>query len=337
MTQLPNEYAWIGQYTAGARVLAYFCEDDKDELHRRQIDINKKLGIDEPQSALRQFHMQSRAGMENLLMIFDKGVGTPTPFYKQIVADITKTKAQVVILDNAAQLFGGNENDRREVTQFINLLHRLAGETATTIILLGHPAKPEASEYSGSTAWDACFRSRLYFARPKKEDGDETDPNAADMRVLRRPKANYSRIGDEVHVKWSEGAFVSISGDLSNIVDRIAMRNVEKQAREKFLELLDKFTEQGRNLSHSPQAKNYAPKMMGAMQDNGGHTKKQFSEAMESLLNEGVIMANAKIGAHANRTPMKGIARTENITQKNDSDSADPSSDDCTEVHNGSL
>lgn len=113
--------------------------------------------------------------------------------------------------------------------------------------------------------------------------------------------------------------------------------NLEKQVQDKFLALLDKFTAQGRNVSHSPQAKNYAPKIMGTMKDNGGYAKKQFEDAMETLLNDGVITANAIIGARANRTKMKGIARTENTTQKNDGDPADSGGDDCTEVHNGSL
>ena len=191
------DYDWVGLSCIGCPVLAYFCEDDKDELHRRQASINYQLGIDDTETELKNFHMRSRVGMSNLLMIFYNGVGTPTPFYDQIVADIAETSAKVVILDNVAQLFGGNENDRGEVTQFVNLLHKIANEHDVTPILLGHPAKGIGSEYSGSTAWDACFRGRIYLGRPSGKDDENNNDDAADFRVMRKSKANYGRVGEE--------------------------------------------------------------------------------------------------------------------------------------------
>ena len=307
MSILPIDYAWLGQKSAGCVVLAYFCEDDPDELHRRQLAINQRMGISDPQNQLKHFYLESRAGRDNLLMTFDKSVGKPTAFYAQIVADIQKTKATVVILDNSAQLFGGNENDRCEVTQFINLLHKLANEQKVTPILLGHPAKGDGSEYSGSTAWDACFRSRLFLSRVKKEADDTTD-DVADLRILRRSKANYGRIGEEILIRWHEGCFVTENATAEDTVERIDRRNQEKKVREKFLELLDRLTEQGRNVSHSKQAQNYAPKVMAPLPESG-FTKKQFMAAMEDLLNDRVIEANAAIGQRGNRSRVFGLAR----------------------------
>lgn len=327
---LSNNYAWAGQNTTGAVVLGYFCEDDQDELHRRQIDINKNYAIENPQEQLRTFYLQSRTGMENLLMSFKDGVGTPCKFYHQIVSDIHHYKAEFVILDNAAQLFGGNENYRSEVTQFVNLLHRLSSETGVTILVLGHPAKADGSEYSGSTAWDACFRSRLFFGRPK--DKDQESSAAGDMRILRRSKANYSRVGDEVQLRWHEGVFVVVAGEVSDAVARIDKRNHEKLACDKFLEQLDKLTAQGRNVSHSVNAKNYAPRVM----KTEGISKKQLAEAMETLLDNGTIIANAKVGNRPNRGRVFGLVRAETLNPEEPKE-PEVEENDCDEVHAGHV
>jgi RecA-family ATPase len=55
-----------------------------------------------------------------------------------------------------AHLFAGNENDRGEVTRFINALNRLAGETGAAVLLLGHPNKAGDS-YSGSMPHRECY------------------------------------------------------------------------------------------------------------------------------------------------------------------------------------
>jgi RecA-family ATPase len=63
-----------------------------------------------------------------------------------------------VFLDNLSHLFTGNENDRGDVTRFLNLLNRLAGETGVAIVLLGHTPKAfnqgntRGNGHSGSTA-----------------------------------------------------------------------------------------------------------------------------------------------------------------------------------------
>ena len=63
---------------------------------------------------------------------------------------------------------------------------------------------------SGSTGWDAGFRSRLSLRTPqpdKDEHGeplDEADPYA---RVLQRKKANYALREDEIELFWKAGVF----------------------------------------------------------------------------------------------------------------------------------
>lgn len=84
--------------------------------------------------------------------------------------------ADLVIIDNASDTFGGNENSRRQVKAFIRRLAReIARRNNAAVVLLAHIAKDAAkggakgNSYSGSTAWHNGARSRL--ALVEVEDG----------------------------------------------------------------------------------------------------------------------------------------------------------------------
>jgi len=220
-------------------------------------------------------------------MSFSGGIGVKTKFFRKIEDDIKATNAQFLILDNAAQLFGGNENDRREVTQFVNALHSLIHGGDLTILMLGHPPKQSGQgtshEYSGSTAWDACFRSRLWFGRPDGENDEETKEH----RMLTKRKANYSSIGD------------SVKQDLS-FVDKLEISAKQKDAKHEFLERLAILNNSNRYVSHSPNSGNYAPRVMVAM-GNTTTSKKLLEKAMQLLLADGKIIANAEVGKIGSR------------------------------------
>jgi hypothetical protein len=87
------------------------------------------------------------------------------------------------------------------------------------------------------------------------------------------------------------------------------MRLRQGQVCQAFLDCLDKLTNQGRNVSHSPRAQNYAPKLMTGMPEAQNATKEELAVAIESLFAQGRIEANREIGRRTNRTPITGIAR----------------------------
>src|SRR6185369_7720365 len=74
---------WIGLPVDQRRCLYFACEDSRDELHRRQADINRQYGIDF--AALKDVLWLPRLGMDNLLMTFPGGVATLTPVFWQLV------------------------------------------------------------------------------------------------------------------------------------------------------------------------------------------------------------------------------------------------------------
>src|SRR3954452_11924561 len=186
-----------------APVLGIFCEDDDDELWRRQCRINDVTGIRMKQ--LGYFAAQGRLGMPNLLMTFPKGKPpTALQLGYDINAKVSEIDAKLIILDNAAQIFGGEENSRSEVTTFINALNGLARQRRSSVLMLGHPPKSGA-EYSGSTAWHSVVRCMWTLGKVVEKDQEDEGEEWSEVMILTRSKANYAPSGEELRLRWVDG------------------------------------------------------------------------------------------------------------------------------------
>ena len=91
-----------------------------------------------------------------------------------------------VIVDNASDTYGGNENQRRQVRRFIRRMTQEAKANHAAVVLLAHIDKNAAknggrgNNFSGSTQWHNSVRSRLALV-----ESDETGIE------LVHEKANY--------------------------------------------------------------------------------------------------------------------------------------------------
>lgn len=181
------------------------CEDDPEELHRRQEAICAGLGIT-LESTRGRLYLKSLYGEDgNELCTFSvERKIIPSKRFHDIVQTAVALGIRFVVLDNTSHMFTGNENARSEVAAFVNLCNRMARDIGGSVIVVGFPNKAGDS-YSGSTAWENQVRSRLFLETPKNDDGAVID---ADYRVLRNEKANYARKGAEIGFMWSHGTFV---------------------------------------------------------------------------------------------------------------------------------
>ena len=182
---------------------------------------------------------------------------------------------KILIIDTLADTFGGNENVRPEVRKFVaNCLGGIAKEVGCAVLVTGHPSRAglqTGSGDSGSTAWHNSVRSRLYL--------DNSHNN--DERVLKRMKSNYASMEDsEIQLRWNEGVFEEIAP-----LTDLELVQQHQHAQEAFMQRLDVLTNQERCLSSSPNATNYAPKVMAQMQDEHENvTKDSLVTAMNNLL-----------------------------------------------------
>lgn len=285
MTSCGTGQLFLGFDVMPCRALGMFCEDDRDELHRRQAATNFAVGANF--GDLENVFWLPRVGCENLLMTFAAdGRGEASPLFSQVVNLAVERGVQLVIIDTAADVFAGNENIRPQVRQFIALLTRLARAIDGAVLLLAHPSqtgRASGSGDGGSTAWNNSVRSRLYLKRPEAAGGNMPD---ADIRVLSRLKANYAAAGVEVTLRYSRGAF-ALEGSAEPDGDSYYRSRATEQA---FLSGMSELAAKNIRCNvHKGQA-NYAPKVLREKT----HTAAAYSEdeleaAMNRLLRDGKI------------------------------------------------
>lgn len=108
------------------------------------------------------------------------------------------TGASLLIIDNASDAYGADENARAQVRAFMRRLSSLARANDGGLVLLAHVDKSTAkhgaqgNSYSGSTAWHNSARSRLALVEEKG------------VVELRHEKANLSRRADPVILTYAE-------------------------------------------------------------------------------------------------------------------------------------
>jgi RecA-family ATPase/5S rRNA maturation endonuclease (ribonuclease M5) len=244
---------WLGTMPEIGPVLGIFCEDDESEIHRRLARMVKHYGASF--ADLADLHLISLAGQDALLAAPNRtGLIMPTPLFTRMKDTARALRPRLILIDNSADVFGGNENDRAQVRQFIGLMRGLAIASGAAILLTSHPSLTgmnTGSGLSGSTAWNASVRSRLYLKRAATEKDEEPDP---DLRVVEVMKANYGPVGETITVRWKDGLFLPVPAPGS--LERMAR---EQRVDDLFLRLLDRWNEHGRPVSDKLNANSYAP------------------------------------------------------------------------------
>ena len=291
---------FFGCDVARSPVLGIFGEDDSEELQRRQWRINQACGL--KFADLADLHLEGAAGLDNMLCGFPGGAPNIGPLYEPLIAKANEVKAGLIILDNRAQMFLGNENDRSQATYSANLAAGIARTIGGCVLLLGHDAKSAESEYSGSTAWDAVTRSRWWLHRV--ENGKNEEPDL----VLERRKTNYAP-PDSIKLVWRDGVLFASDARHMTQADLLALKMRKGAACQVFLDALDVLTKQQRPVSHSKQARNYAPRFMRSAGLAAGFSVSELEEAMNTLFADQRILANQVVGKRTNRSTITGIAR----------------------------
>lgn len=253
------------------------AEDDDRENHWRLRKIAHAIGTTLDSLAGKLSVVSLRGRLNNELATFDsEGKLRPTPAFALLRSTIETTGAKLIVLDNVGHLFIGNENDRGQVTGFINLLYQLCRELGVTIVLVAHPNKAGDS-YSGSTAWLNAVRSQIVLARP--ETG--YDPDA---RVLTLGKANYARPDQQLTFRWYDFALI-LDTDLTEErraeVGAIIRANTENAA---FMACLAERATQGEGRQVGPKTgPNYAPTQFEGMPQARGLKRDHLKAAMNRL------------------------------------------------------
>lgn len=237
--------------TKPSKVLILSGEDEARTVHFRVANICQDLGL--TISELRDRLVVYDLTQADCVLWRDGG---PTE-RMQWLADVTvATKANVVIIDNASDVFASNENDRTEVRGFMRALNLIANFTRAAVLLLAHVDKASVrggvgldsnTTFSGSTAWNNSARSRWAMVRD------------ANNVVLRHEKCNLGPLQEELRIEFDTTAkvfkrFGTIPGQKAA---QTLMRNSQRAV---ILQLISRASAAGVNLSmnsNSPRSNIY--------------------------------------------------------------------------------
>lgn len=286
------------------KTLFWACEDDHDELWRRQVAIASWLdaGLD---AFTENLVIVPRHGLENALVVAEMGRLLFTPLIGHLTEQAGDLKADVVVLDNVAQLFGASENDRHAVTAFMNALAgALPGKA---VLLLAHPAKAAGSEFSGSSAWENVARTRLFLGSTLPDQKLEADEEPADdVRYLSRRKANYSA-KDWRRFSLKDGVLVPDAVETGGgIVGHLRDQATERIVMEG-LKRLNGMSMWPTAAKNSPR---YLPKMLADYKYTEGRSMKELGDAMRRLMTDGKLELGKVARYGSNRNPMEGLRTT---------------------------
>jgi hypothetical protein len=291
---------YVGTIQKARRVLYWSCEDDHDELWRRQIAICDYLRtrlVD-----LKNLLVIPRLGQRNDLMLVTHDGWSFTSVMEELEKIVVENKIEVLFLDTVAQACP-NEIDRHIVTTFCNKFAGLTPGLAT--VLIAHPSRTLGAEFSGSTAWEAAVRMRWLFANklPDTQIAGEPDEEAPDdeIRFLAKRKANYTN-KDWVKLRYERGIFVPeyvtdqgyVSATMRSVAESIVMKAMEDFA--------------GMNIvtTDSGNSPSFLPKMILEHHMAQNATRKHLTEAMRDLMRRHVIVRTTA-GKYDNRKDRIGL------------------------------
>lgn len=184
MTAVATGKPWLSIDVKQVKTYALFCEDEKEDLIRKQCAINElyQLNADFPDLA-NNIRLLSRAGENNSLIVFnDSYTGRLTPYFYDLLEDIKSFQPKLVILDAASDLFGGDENICTHRRQFMQLCCANIARTVNCAVLL----------CKHDTNIDMWHNRALYLSRSEE---------ARDERVLHCGRSSHL-------LRYQNGVFV---------------------------------------------------------------------------------------------------------------------------------
>jgi RecA-family ATPase len=280
---------WLGAMPELGPAFYLGAEDEEDEIHRRLAAIAEHYGV--------TFEYLIDGGLRALCLLGKdatlcaatgkSGRVETTDLYRQLREQAGDLKPKNISIDTLTRAFAGSEIDRGQVHAFAMHMQALAMVTAGgSVTILAHPSLQgiaSGSGISGSTGWHNAFRFRQYLRGIKAEDGEPIDQ---DVRELAFIKNQYGPLAETIVLRYRGGLFLPEAGANFEQAER------ETKAEEVFLELLRRFSAEGRQVSANKSV-TYAPALFAKEGEarSIGITRRDLEHALSRLFKAGRVRA----------------------------------------------
>lgn len=260
--------------THQANVVFYSAEDGERVLRSRLAKLCTALGVEQ-------------TALDGKLILIDASDSDPTlfratdlPALANLASLATQHRANLIVIDNASDVFDGDEIKRAAVRGFIRSIRRHLARPGRAVLLLAHINKVAAGnarsseDYSGSTAWHNSVRSRLSLSR-------ESD----DTLLVEHMKANHGPKAASIRLEWRDGvpsfANIWLDGEVA-----VKERNEAKQA---ILGVIQAIEHRGGRIPTAPNGSHSTYKIVSADAKFPKLDKMLFAQLMDELQDSGQI------------------------------------------------
>ena len=291
---------FMGLQTKQSKVLVLSGEDEARTVHFRVGNICQEM----------QVPMQSLQGRMTVYDLTQHDCvlwrdGHPTSRMQWLADEAVRTKAQVIVIDNASDVFADNENDRTAVRGFMRALNLIAHVTRAAVLLLAHVDKASVrmgagsdtnSTFSGSTAWNNSARSRWAMVR----DGQTV--------TIRHEKCNLGPLQDEIRVEFDTSSktfkrFGTVPGATAAAA---LLRNGQRVA---VMRLLAEAESAGQRLSMSAQDNTNPWLALKGAEEFPRIDRREFFSMLFEMQRDGLVQEQEYV--RENRTKARQLVLTE--------------------------
>ena len=241
----------FGQPCDQGRAVFVSLEDGRAIVRHRLATICKEWNI-APELLVNRLTIADGTDWPELFSA-DRDDGQVTPTYREL-RNLAQG-ADLVLIDNASDGFGGDEIKRRQVRAFIRSLGAIAKAENTALLLLAHVDKSTSKKlnqdsegYSGSTAWHNSVRSRLFMERVS--DGG--------LRIAHQ-KANLGQTAELLNLVWPKDGLPEVAHTMAP--EGLVFAN--EQHTKNLLRLIAEFGERGEHVTSATTSRTNAAKLLG--------------------------------------------------------------------------
>ena len=212
------EYDDFGTHNDPKHIVFATYEDEPAEIKRRLNALTSSFDWIASERKIIEEHLHI-VDMRGIGSVWGPGAGN----HIAITGELLRTGealrkvcedigARLLILDPLSGAFGGNENDRTAVYDFVSSFRGWGDAAKCAMLVIGHlpkGAEGRAAGFSGSTAWEASARSMwLIGTKERDEDEDEGKRKRGDQSedeetyyALQHTKSNYAMKQKDIPLK----------------------------------------------------------------------------------------------------------------------------------------
>ena len=224
---LDPDFGKVADFTARRDVVFATWEDEPAEIKRRlQTLADEMPWIEDTMDTIhRHLHIVDMRGIGS---VWGPGMGKHIANTGDLLsagedlrAICEEKEARLLVLDPLSGAFGGNENDRTAVYDFVSSFRGWGDTAKCAMLVIGHLPKSQegkAAGFSGSTAWEASARSmwkleKKVIVKKKSKDDEDLEVEGQHYWTLEHTKSNYAAIQLPVYLAKQKQGWFSQAAD----------------------------------------------------------------------------------------------------------------------------